>query len=129
MIPSNAILIVFAIANSTAPFICYVEDSLKNMEREDDLNRLKGYVHMAQLVSERYKIELQKSKVAKLASTMTDCYKKFIGKKNLIDKIEMNAETLNYYISAILSLILYSIFIAVFVAFILRAAFYILHQN
>ena len=99
------------------------------MEREDDLNRLKGYVHMAQLVSERYKIELQKSKIAKLASTMTDCYKKFIGKKNLIDKIEMNAETLNYYISAILSLILYSIFIAVFVAFILRAAFYILHQN
>ena len=100
------------------------------MEREDDLNRLKGYVHMAQLVSERYKIELQKSKVAKLASTMTDCYKKFIGKKNLIDKTEMNAETLDYYyISAILSLILYSIFIAVFVAFILRAAFYILHHN
>lgn len=82
MIPSNAILIVFAIANSTAPFICYVEDSLKNMEREDDLNRLKGYVHMAQLVSERYKIELQKSKVAKLASTMTDCYKKLIEKKS-----------------------------------------------
>ncbi len=42
----------------------------------------------------------------------------------------MNTETLDYYyISAILSLILYSIFIAVFVAFILRAAFYILHQN
>lgn len=81
---------------ATAEFNHYVEISLKNMEREDDLDRLKGYVHMAQLVSERYKIELQKSKVTRLAETMTDCYKKLIGKKNLIDKIEMNSETLDY---------------------------------
>lgn len=82
---------------ATTEFNRYVERSLKNMEREDDIKRLKGYVYMAQSLSERYKFELQKSKVDKLAATMTECYKKLIGKKNLIDKIEMDAETLDYY--------------------------------
>ena len=82
---------------ATTEFNRYVENSLKNMEREDDIKRLKGYVYMAQSLSERYKFELQKSKVDKLAATMTECYKKLIGKKNLIDKIEMDAETLDYY--------------------------------
>lgn len=82
---------------ATTEFNRYVEQSLKNMEREDDVKRLKGYVYIAQSLSERYKIELQKAKVDKLAATMTECYKKLIGKKNLIDKIEMDSETLDYY--------------------------------
>lgn len=82
---------------ATTEFNRYVEHSLENMEREDEVERLKGYVNMAQSLSERYKLELQKMKVKRLASTMTDCYKKLIGKKNLIDRIEMDYKTLDYY--------------------------------
>ena len=74
-----------------------VEHSLKTMEREDDVKRLKGYVQMAQFISDKYKLELQRAKVDKLAETMTDCCKKLLGKKNLIDTIKMDYETLDYF--------------------------------
>jgi len=82
---------------ATTEFNRCVEHSLETMEREDDIERLKGYALMAQAVSERYKVGLQKSKVDELAGAMTKCYKKLLGKQKLIHKIEMNPETLDYY--------------------------------
>ena len=74
----------------------FVEESLKNMEREDDLKRIKAYAIRAQIVSERYKIELQKAKVQQLSDTMTECCKLLFGKRYFIDKVEMNAKTLDW---------------------------------
>lgn len=74
-----------------------VEHSLQTMEREDDIKRLSGYALLAQKVSEQYKLELQKAKVQELADTMTECYKKLLGKQQLIYRIDMNPETLDYY--------------------------------
>ena len=74
-----------------------VEHSLQTMEREDDIKRLNGYALLAQKVSEQYKLELQKAKVQELADTMTECYKKLLGKQQLIYRIDMNPETLDYY--------------------------------
>lgn len=82
---------------STTEFNRCVETSLKTMEREDDLKRLRIYAMMAQNVSEKYKIELQKSKVQELAKTMTECSQSLLGKRHFINRIEMNPETLDYF--------------------------------
>ena len=82
---------------ATTEFNRCVEHSLQTMEREDDIKRLNGYALLAQKVSEQYKLELQKTKVQKLADTMTECYKKLLGKQQLIYRIDMNPETLDYY--------------------------------
>lgn len=81
---------------ATTEFNRCVEHSLQTMEREDDIKRLSGYALLAQRVSEHYKTELQRAKVQELADTMTECYKKLLGKQKLIDKIEMDHETLDY---------------------------------
>lgn len=80
----------------TSEFNRCVEESLKKMEREDDLKRIKAYAIRAQIVSERYKIELQKAKVQQLSDTMTECCKLLFGKRYFIERVEMNAETLDY---------------------------------
>ena len=67
------------------------------MERGDDVQRIYRYALKAQQLAAKYKIELQKSKISNLAETMTKCYKKILGKKNLIDRIEMDAESLDYH--------------------------------
>lgn len=81
---------------AAAEFNRCVEQSLQTMEREDDLKRLNGYALLAQRVSEHYKTELQRARVQELADTMTECYKKLLGKQKLIYKIEMDHETLDY---------------------------------
>lgn len=74
-----------------------VEKVIATMERSDDIGRIQRYALKAQLLASQFKIELQKAKIAGLADTMTKCYKKILGKKNLIDRIEMDAETLDYH--------------------------------
>ncbi len=81
---------------ATTEFNRCVETSLKTMEREDDLKRLRAYTMIAQNASEAYKIELQKAKVQELAETMTECCQSLFGKKHFINHIEMNPETLDY---------------------------------
>lgn len=81
---------------ATTEFNRCVEHSLQTMEREDDIERLRVYVLLVQRISECYKTELQRAKVQELADTMTECYKKLLGKQKLIDKIEMDYETLDY---------------------------------
>lgn len=81
---------------STTEFNRCVDKAIASMERGDDVQRIQRYALTAQQIAAKYKIELQKSKISNLAETMTSCYKKIFGKKNLIDKIEIDAETLDY---------------------------------
>lgn len=83
--------------NKKAEFSQYVEKSLYVFEKNDDIERLLSFTLLAEQVNEKYKVALQKAKINNLAITMTKCYKKLLGKKNLIDRIEMNPETLDYY--------------------------------
>ncbi|MDE5757907.1 MAG: DNA sulfur modification protein DndD [Allobaculum sp.] len=82
---------------ATTEFNRYVDKAIATMERGDDVQRIHKYALIAQQIATRYKIELQKSKISNLAETMTRCYKKILGKKNLIDRIEMDAKTLDYH--------------------------------
>ena len=82
---------------ATTEFNRCVEKVIATMERGDDVQRIQRYALAAQQIAYRFKIELQKEKISSLAETMTACYKKILGKKNLIDRIEMDAETLDYH--------------------------------
>lgn len=72
-----------------------VADVLEKMETDDDNQRVIKYSEMALNVLDEFEIRIQKSKTGKLADTITDSYKKLANKKNLIDHIEMNPETLD----------------------------------
>lgn len=82
---------------ATTEFNRCVDKAIASMERGDDIQRIHKYALKAQQLSAKYKIELQRSKISNLADTMTKCYKKILGKKNLIERIEMDAETLDYH--------------------------------
>lgn len=82
---------------ATVEFNRCVEKVIATMERGDDVQRIQRYALAAQQIAFKFKIELQKEKISDLAETMTACYKKILGKKNLIDRIEMDAETLDYH--------------------------------
>lgn len=82
---------------ATTEFNRCVEKVIATMERGDDVQRIYKYALTAQRIASQFKIELQKAKIASLAEAMTRCYKKILGKKNLIDRIEMDAETLDYH--------------------------------
>ena len=86
---------------ATSIFNKYVEKSLSEMERNEDINRMQIYAMLAYNTAGKYKIQLQRAKISNLAETMTKCYKKLLGKQNLIDRIEMDPDTLDYkYIDA-----------------------------
>ena len=73
------------------------EKVLSSLETMDDDNRVVKYAHMAIKIITAYKIRLQQRKTEVLAKTMTECYKKLANKKNLIDKIVMDPETLDLH--------------------------------
>lgn len=75
---------------ATSEFNKHVEKYLKTVELNDDAERILKYSHMANVIIDEYKIRLQKSKIDKVAKTMTDCYKQLANKKNLINNIEMD---------------------------------------
>lgn len=66
----------------------------------DDLNELEEdsralrYAHIADAIFERYSIKIQENKVAKLAETISDCYKALANKKSLISRVSMDSITL-----------------------------------
>ncbi|WP_251387734.1 DNA sulfur modification protein DndD [Mediterraneibacter agrestimuris] len=77
------------------------EQVLSSLETMDDDNRTVKYAHMAINIIRTYKIRLQQSKTEILAQTVTECYKQLANKKNLIDKITMDPETLDlHYLNA-----------------------------
>ena len=88
------------VISTTAEFNRYVESYLLTAELRDSVDRTIKYSNMALSIVEKYQIELQKRKTGLLADTITTCYKKLANKKNLIQRIEMDSETLNMiYIS------------------------------
>lgn len=90
-----------AVMIAESEFSKAAEQVLSSLETMDDDNRTVKYAHMAIKIIRAYKIRLQESKTEVLAQTMTNCYKQLANKKNLIDKIIMDPETLDlYYMNA-----------------------------
>lgn len=86
----NAVVIA-----KTAEYNRDVETYLQKIELQDDADRLLKYSNMALRIVDAYTIELQKRKTGTLGKTITECYKKLANKKNLIQEIVMNPETLD----------------------------------
>lgn len=80
----------------TSEFNKKVEAYLTTAEIRDSSERITKYSNMALSVIKRYRVELQKRKTDLLASTITDCYLKLANKKNMIKKIEMDSESLDW---------------------------------
>lgn len=72
-----------------------VESYLKRVELNDDGERIIKYSNIAKRIIEKYRVELQREKSSEVADTMTKCYKMLANKKTLIERIEMNPETLD----------------------------------
>lgn len=75
----------------------YAEEVIANLEAADSEERTIKYVHIAIEIIKLYRVRLQEKKIANLADTMTVCYKKLANKKNLVNKIEINSETLDLH--------------------------------
>ena len=80
----------------TSEFNRRVEVYLATAEVRDSSDRIVKYSNMALNVIKKYRVELQKRKTDLLASTITDCYLKLANKKDLIEKVEMDPETLDW---------------------------------
>lgn len=76
-------------------FSKYAEKTLSVLEAMDADERTVKYAHMAIEIIKLYRIRLQERKTDILAQTMTECYKKLANKKNLVDCIKMDPETLD----------------------------------
>lgn len=86
----NAVVI-----SKTAEYNRDVESFLQKVELQDDADRMLKYSSMALRIVDAYTVELQKRKTGTLGTTITECYKKLANKKNLIQEIVMNPETLD----------------------------------
>lgn len=80
---------------ATALYSKKVEGYLKRVELNEDRDRIIKYSHMAVTILNEYKIRLQHRKIELVAETMTNCYKKLANKKNMIQKIEMDPDSLD----------------------------------
>lgn len=76
-------------------FSRFAEHTLATLESADADERTVKYSHIASDIIQLYRIRLQERKTDILAKTMTDCYHKLANKKNLVNKIIMNPETLD----------------------------------
>lgn len=81
---------------ATSEFSKSVEIYLATAEGRDSSDRITKYSNMALNIIREYRIVLQKKKTDLLAATITDCYLKLANKKNLIQRIEMDSETLDW---------------------------------
>lgn len=75
----------------------YAEGILSVLESVDSDERTIKYAHMAIEIINLYRVRLQERKTAVLAQTMTECYKKLANKKNLVDHIVMDSESLDLH--------------------------------
>lgn len=81
--------------SSNSEFKKNVETYLQRVELNDDTDRLLKYLQIANNILDEYKIRLQRRKVRIVAEIMTRCYKVLANKKNLIDQILMDENTLD----------------------------------
>ena len=72
-----------------------IEIFLQKLELLDDSERMMKYSNIALRILEAYAVELQRRKTGTLGATITKCYKQLANKKNLIQEIVMNSETLD----------------------------------
>ncbi len=86
----NAVVI-----SKTAEYKVDVENFLQKMEIQDEADRMLKYSNMALRIVDAYTVELQKRKTGTLGVTITECYKKLANKKNMIQKIIVDSETLD----------------------------------
>ena len=86
----NAVVIA-----KTAEYNRDVETYLQKIELQEDSDRLLKNSNMSLRMVDAYALELQKRKTGTLGKTITECYKKLANKKNLIQEIVMDAETLD----------------------------------
>ncbi len=73
------------------------EKTLVALESVDTDERTVKYAHMAIDIIKLYRTRLQERKTDLLAQTMTECYKKLANKKNLVDHIKMDSDTLDLH--------------------------------
>ncbi len=80
---------------SESEYTKFAEGTLAALESVDADQRTIKYTHMAIKIIKLYRTRLQERKTDILAQTMTKCYKKLATKKNLVDYIKMDSETLD----------------------------------
>lgn len=71
------------------------EEYLHDAEMQDDAKRMARYSTLALNLLEKYTVSLQERKTDVLGDTITCCYKKLANKKNLIQRIVMDPQTLD----------------------------------
>jgi DNA sulfur modification protein DndD len=72
------------------------EKYLSEMESFDEAARIVRYTNNALHLLAAYRLRLQSQKTTVLAETMTTCYKKIANKRNLVNLIEIDKETLDF---------------------------------
>ena len=82
------------VMTTTSEFNKYVEAYLATAESRNSAERTIKYSNIALSILDKYQVELQKRKTDILAETITSCYKKLANKKNLINKIVMESDSL-----------------------------------
>ena len=81
--------------SKTSEFNRAVEAYLQNAEFIDDTARMSKYSNLALRIVEEFTIELQRKKTGVLGKSITQCYKQLANKRNMIDCIIMDPDTLD----------------------------------
>ena len=83
------------LTKANSEFNKQVEAYLEIAEIKDSADRITKYSNIALDVISKYQVELQKRKTNLLSVAITDCYLRLANKKSLIQKIDMDPETLD----------------------------------
>lgn len=83
------------ISSTNSEYSKVVEQLLINLELKDDDTRIVKYTHMVSDILKVYKNRLQQRKVSVLADVMTDCFHKLVSKKDLINKMTIDENTID----------------------------------
>jgi len=84
------------IENLSREKIGIIEKAVECLEGENDVKRLITYAGYTLRVFEEYKVRLLESKTQDLSETMTSCFRQISSKQNLIGKIQIDPETLDF---------------------------------
>lgn len=83
--------------SAESEFSKFAEKTLATLETVDTDKRTIKYANMTIEIIKLYRIRLQERKTDVLAQTMTECYKRLANKKNLVNQIKMDADTLDLH--------------------------------
>lgn len=73
-----------------------LDKAASELDEMDDTKRMIEYAGKELHILEIYKNRLQKQKAEKLSQTITDCFRTIISKRNLINRVELNDETMTF---------------------------------